>query len=191
MILSHDDIVRDIKPGALIFNPPLEAEQIRESSIDLPLGNEFFRWMRLEEIERDPDPAISSPERRIRLKLPPRELAGHLEEVQRLFTKRTSISNDGIFALNPGDFVLVQVSQYMQLPDYLAGRVEGRTRFARTGLEVHSTAPTIRAGWSGHLTLELKNVGPLVFLLTPGDRICQVILERVLTPPSVRVESQY
>jgi dCTP deaminase len=77
------------------------------------------------------------------------------------------------------------------LPRYLGGRVEGRTRFARLGLEVHSTAPTIRAGWDGRIMLELKNVGPLIIQLHPGARICQLILERVLTPPSRPADSSF
>ena len=169
--------------------PSFEDDQIRESSVDLPIGSEFFRWRRPDEIERDP--GLSSQERRLGLNRPPRELADELQRLQGQFTQRSQVAHDGIFTLQPGDFVLTQVGQFIQLPDHLAARVEGRTRFARAGLEVHSTAPTIRAGWGGHITLELKNVGPLIFLLSPGDRICQLILERVLTPPSTKLESQY
>lgn len=191
MILGHDDIVRELMGGELLIGGqdehPFDDNQIRESSIDLPLGTEFFRWKRPEELERDP----GAESRRVSLNLPPRELADQLQEVQAAYTEPSRISVGGVFTLQPGDFVLTQVAQFIKLPDYLAGRVEGRTRFARVGLEVHSTAPTIRAGWAGHITLELKNVGPLIFTLSPGDRICQVILERVLTPPSTKLEAQY
>lgn len=193
MILAHDDILKDLKAGDLIIGRPgeqqFEEDQIRESSIDLPIGSEFFRWKRHDEIERDP--GLSTGASRIGLSLPPKQLAEELQRLQSVFTERSQIGPDGTFRLQPGDFVLTQVGQFIQLPDYLAARVEGRTRFARAGLEVHSTAPTIRVGWGGHITLELKNVGPLVFLLSPGDRICQLILERVLTPPAVKLESQY
>jgi len=191
LILAHDDILKELRASDLIIggpnDPPFEEDQIRESSIDLPIGSEVFRWKKPEEIERDPGLEA----RRLVLSGQPRELAERLRRLQELFTERSQLAPDGTFPLQPADFVLVQVAQLLQLPDYLAGRVEGRTRFARAGLEVHSTAPTIRAGWAGHITLELKNVGPLIFVLTPGDRICQLILERVLTPPSTKLESQY
>ncbi len=191
MILGHDDIKRELKAGSLIVGrtgePPFDDDQVRESSLDLPIGSEFYRWKKPEELERDP--GIDA--RRINLSHPAKELAEKLQELQTKFTERTLVAPDGTFTLQPGEFVLTQVAQYTELPDYLAARVEGRTRFARVGLEIHSTAPTIRAGWAGHITLELKNVGPLIFLLTPGDRICQMIFERVLTPPSLKLESHY
>ncbi len=193
LILAHDDILKDLKAGDLIIGKPgepeFEEDQVRESSIDLPIGSEFHRWKRHDEIERDP--GLSAEATYVVLNLPPKQLAEELQHLQGILTERSQIAPDGTFTLQPGDFVLTQVGQFIQLPDYLAARVEGRTRFARAGLEVHSTAPTIRVGWGGHITLELKNVGPLVFRLNPGDRICQLILERVLTAPSVKLESQY
>ena len=193
MILGHDEIKRELKAGSLIVglagDPPFDDDQVRESSLDLPIGNEFLRWKKPDELERDPGIAIE--DRRVVLSHPSKELADKLQQVTSAFTEKSVLAPDGFFPLQPGEFVLTQVAQYTGLPDYLAGRVEGRTRFARIGLEVHSTAPTIRAGWAGRITLELKNVGPLIVLLTPGDKICQLILERVLTPPSLKLESQY
>jgi hypothetical protein len=38
--------------------------------------------------------------------------------------------------------------------------VDGKSTRSRTGILVHLTAPTIHAGWSGKITLEIANVGP-------------------------------
>jgi dCTP deaminase len=187
LILSSDDIWNELNSGSLIFEPGLEDDQVRESSIDLKLGREFHRWMTVQDIEREP----SSNNRRIRLDLPEKEFADKLQQIQKEFTKESHLTEEGFFPLQPGDFVLAPVEEYVYLPRYLGGRIEGRTRFARLGLEIHSTAPTIRAGWDGRIMLELKNVGPLIFELYPGARICQLILERVLTPPSKKLESGF
>jgi len=58
---------------------------------------------------------------------------------------------------------------------WLAARVEGRSSYARCGLLVHFTAPTIHAGYSGQITLEIQNFGPYPIILGAGTPICQLI----------------
>lgn len=66
----------------------------------------------------------------------------------------------------------------------LAARVEGRSSFARLGLLVHLTAPTIHAGFRGPITLEIINFGPFCVKLVPSQtRICQLIFERLESEP--------
>jgi dCTP deaminase len=48
---------------------------------------------------------------------------------------------------------------------------------------VHFTAPTVHAGWSGPLTLEMTNLGQSTISLFPGEPICQLILEVVEDAP--------
>jgi dCTP deaminase len=74
--------------------------------------------------------------------------------------------------------------------DNLAARVEGKSSYARCGLLVHFTAPTIHAGFSGTITLELYNLGPVNISLYPGAPICQLIVEVVLGVP-FRNDSQF
>jgi dCTP deaminase len=66
----------------------------------------------------------------------------------------------------------------------LAARVEGRNSLARLGLAVHLTAPTIHAGFSGNITLEITNQGPIPIKLRPGLAICQLVLEHVFGTPA-------
>jgi dCTP deaminase len=61
----------------------------------------------------------------------------------------------------------------------VAARVEGKSGLARIGLAVHVTAPTIHAGFSGAIQLELINHGPLPIKLRPGMAICQLIIETI------------
>jgi dCTP deaminase len=73
----------------------------------------------------------------------------------------------------------------------VAGRVEGKSGLARVGLGVHVTAPTIHAGFSGTIQLELVNHGPMAIKLKPGLAICQLVLEQTLGMPDNAYEGQF
>lgn len=106
----------------------------------------------------------------------------------------TPIPKEG-FTLEPGKFVLAQTKEEVGFPSNgskaLAGRIEGRSSFARTGLLVHFTAPTLHAGWQGKITLELLNHGPIGLTLRPGLAICQLIVETVDGSPDTGQKSKF
>ena len=90
------------------------------------------------------------------------------------------------FVLEPDSFVMAQTLEHVSLPlpkradtPCFAARVEGKSSFARLGLLVHFTAPTIHAGFKGTITLEIMNFGPYDIVLSAGIPICQLIFERV------------
>ena len=95
------------------------------------------------------------------------------------------------FALEPGAFVLGYTLERVELSDYLAARVEGRSSLARLGVSVHQTAPTIQAGFSGQIRLEIANLGPFTILLEPGMPFCQLIVERLSSPAASARESRW
>lgn len=88
------------------------------------------------------------------------------------------------YRLETGQFVLGWTYEKIALPTiigppYLAARIEGRSSRARVGILIHFTAPTVHPGWNGHLTLEMANLGPNSFLLSPEMPIAQLIIEEV------------
>ncbi len=90
----------------------------------------------------------------------------------------------GGYALAPGEFVLGNTLETIKLPmrqgrPVYAARVEGRSSFARCGLLIHFTAPTIHANFSGTITLEMMNFGKHDIVLYPDLQIGQLIFERV------------
>jgi dCTP deaminase len=94
------------------------------------------------------------------------------------------ITEEQPFALEPKKFVLAKTLEWVELPinmsgPCLAARIEGRSSYARSGLLVHFTAPTIHAGFKGTITLEMINFGPLPILLYPAMAVAQLILELV------------
>lgn len=105
------------------------------------------------------------------------------------------IADDQPYSLSPGKLVLAKTLERVELPlvdeaPCLAARVEGKSSYARCGLLVHFTAPTIHAGFAGTITLELINLGPLPILLYPSAPICQLIIEQVHGKP-FRNDSQF
>jgi dCTP deaminase len=61
--------------------------------------------------------------------------------------------------------------------------VVGKSTRARTGIVVHLTAPTIYAGWQGHIVLEIANLGPLTFVLQENDVIAQLTVAMISSVP--------
>jgi dCTP deaminase len=85
-------------------------------------------------------------------------------------------------------FVLGQTIEEVNFPispagQFFAARLEGKSSLARCGILVHFTAQTIHAGFRGKITLEIINLGPFDFLLTPDMFICQLIIEEVKGSP--------
>ncbi len=106
------------------------------------------------------------------------------------------LTEDQPFVLRPNKLVLGKTMEHVELPLQqdgavsLAARVEGKSSYARCGLLVHFTAPTIHAGFAGTITLELINLGPLDIALYPQMPICQLIIEQVHGVP-FRNDSQF
>ena len=175
MILSNRDIMAEIESGGLNFDPMIESDQVSTSSIDLRLGDVFTRHLRPAtgmSVTIDPDRA--SP-----------------EEVSSEHGKTITVPPGGKFELKPGDFVLGYTLERVDLPNYLAARIEGRSKMARFGVSVHLTAPTVQADFSGQLRLEISNIGPYTVLLEPRTRFCQLIIERLSSPAQSTTQSQW
>lgn len=117
-------------------------------------------------------------------------------------SERIKITSEQPFILEPGKFILGQTLEKIALrlpkdktePCY-AARIEGRSSYARNGLLVHFTSPTIHAGFGRAdmgtpITLELCNFGRYPIELRPGARICQLVFEEVAGVP-FRNDSQF
>jgi dCTP deaminase len=95
------------------------------------------------------------------------------------------IPEGGLMVFNPGDFALASTMERVRLPDTIAGRLEGRSSFARRGRALQYTAGLLDPGWEGVITLELSNVGKQPITLTHGMRICAMAFEFVDKPVAV------
>lgn len=186
MILSNRAIFEALDAKRLIIDPeprprlatddPSRPSPYQTSSVDLRLGNE-----------------ISSFKEGLAINI---DLArGRFADLFGPNSDTRTITVDQPYRLSPGKFVLANTLERVELPicedgPCLAARVEGRSSLARCGLLIHFTAPTIHAGYSGKITFEIINLGPIPITLSPGSYICQLIIEEVKGTPH-RADSQF
>lgn len=69
------------------------------------------------------------------------------------------------------------------IPPTLAGKLEGRSSFARMGLATHCSADFINPGYRGKMPLQLVNFGRTTIRLVPFVPICQLIFIQVSSHP--------
>lgn len=81
--------------------------------------------------------------------------------------------------LKPNQFILGITKEQVYLSKKFAGILTGRSRFARLGLQIHSTAPFIQPGTNNREVLELKNLSNRAIELDAGEKICQMIVLQV------------
>jgi dCTP deaminase len=171
--LSDLQLVRRLtRPGedALVIRPLIDPSQIGGTTIDLRLGTEWeqLRTSRFQALDPGADPEITG------------ELLDNSADEYRLTAGR-----DQSVVLHPGELLLALTLEYLRLPDDLWGNIEGRSTWARLGLQVHATAGMVDCGFRGYLTLELQNTGRLPLVLFPGLRVAQMAffpVHQVLNP---------
>ena len=156
-VLSDRDIRTAVQAGRVRIDP-YDASCLQPSSVDLHLDRDFrvFRNNRYPYIDvRQPQPDL---------------------------TELVSIEDDEPFILHPGEFVLGQTLEWVELPDDLVARLEGKSSLGRLGLLIHSTAGYVDPGWKGNLTLELSNVANLPIALYFGMKIGQISFFQMTSP---------
>jgi len=157
MLLSDRDIRAEITAGRVAVEPFAES-MVQPSSVDVRLDR-FFRVFENHKYSVI-DPSIEQSE----------------------LTREVVVEPSEHFILHPGEFVLASTYEIITLPDYIAGRLEGKSSLGRLGLLTHSTAGFIDPGFSGHITLELSNVANLPVKLFPGMKIGQLCLIKLSSP---------
>jgi len=163
MVLSDRDLKEALGSGKIKITPvPDFATQLGSCSIDLRLGNAFRIF-----------------ESGVHGVIDPRK------NVAKEFTKEVILKEGDAFIMQPGDFALGTTIEDVEIPDDLVGSLEGRSSIGRLGIIVHSTAATIDAGWRGHITLELANMGKLPIALYSDMRICSLSFEQLSSPAEV------
>lgn len=177
MILSDREIWMEVERGRLVFDPPLDPQQIGPSSVDLRLSDVFLEF-------REPDRTTGMRQEVVISDLQASDFISQ-------YTHRRRLAGDEEYRLAPGRLVIGFTLESVTLPPYLAARVEGKSSLARVGLSVHITAPTVQAGFSGTLALEMYNFGPYPLVLKRGDRVCQLVIEKVSSPPDSPYQGQF
>lgn len=78
--------------------------------------------------------------------------------------------------IEPFTFYLASTAETVTLGECLAGRVEGKSSWARQGLIVHC-AGFVDPGFSGEITLELFNLTRSPIAIMAGQRVAQICFD--------------
>jgi dCTP deaminase len=156
-VLSDRDIAAALGAGRIKIEP-YDPADLQPSSVDLHLDRSFrvFRNNRYPYID--------------------------VRAAQPDLTELLAVADDEAFVLHPGEFVLGQTIEWVELPDDVVARLEGKSSLGRLGLLIHSTAGYVDPGWKGKLTLELSNVAKLPIALHFGMKIGQISFLTMSSP---------
>ncbi len=157
-VLTRKEILDLIRKKELEIKP-FRKRNVGATSVDLTLSNEFRIFDGGERITLSEDLDIKD---------------------YTSFVKRKEI------LLEPWDFVVGITKERIKMPNNLIGFLTGRTRYARFGLVVHSTASLIQPGTNNRQVLEIYNVSPNILRIKAGMRICQVVFQRLESEASYR-----
>jgi dCTP deaminase len=149
MILAKPEILRQIREGRIRIDP-YDESAVGPASIDLTLGDRLRIFNTDQPITRaDVD--------------------------YRTLAEKVAFA-DG-YLLAPGQLVLGITREKLTLPQDVCGWLNSRSRFARIGLMSHIAAPFLAPGISNRQILEIFNAGRNKIRLTPGMKICHVVLQ--------------
>jgi dCTP deaminase len=148
-VLSDGTITRLVDEGRIRIDP-WDPALVQPASVDLRLGDSFrvFHNHRATAID---------------LRRPPENL-----------TEEVVVPEGESFVIHPGEFCLGRTLEWVELPDDIVARIEGKSSLGRLGLIVHATAGFCDPGWKGTLTLELNNLTRVPIILHPGLEIAQL-----------------
>lgn len=131
---------------------PFEADQLSVDTYDLRLSNEFV-------IPKDLELANDSYDMK--------------SDNTNNWRKVVLHDIDDEFTVEKHGFILASTVERITLPSGVSATLEGKSSVAREGLMIHA-AGHIESGFSGNLTLEIKNLRDVPFKLYPGQLIAQI-----------------
>ncbi len=154
MILSDYDINGMIQMKRLIIRP-FYNDMVRENGIDMRLASEIAHH---KDMGSDfvMDPMSSN------------------EDIKKCFKIKRNVKE---MVIASREQVLLTTSEYIEVPDDVAGFVELRSTWARHGLSMPPTI--IDAGFKGTITLEVINNAPYAIKLRPKQRFAHVIFVKL------------
>jgi len=149
MILTKSEILREVKNKRVIISG-FSRKSVGPASVDLTLDDKFRVFKQ--------------------------GVASTSENCD--YKKLTKLIRKDKIVIYPGQFILGITKEKVSFPNDLCGWLTGRSRFARLGLQIHSTAAFLQPGINNHQVLELYNLSCNPLELRAGSKVCQLVLEK-------------
>lgn len=87
------------------------------------------------------------------------------------------------YTLWPTERALIGTGVAIEIPNYLVGLVHPRSGLAiKYGITVLNAPGTVDSGYRGEIKVNLINLGDRQFTIEPGDRIAQLLIQRIEHP---------
>lgn len=129
MILSDIDIIKLMKRKKLIIIPLPKEANIKGAHVNLHLSNRILKYKNnISDLKNDSTFAF--------------------DEI---------LLNESGYKLKSGEFILGSTVEKVTIPNGYFGFIETKGNIARAGIQVHNTDGHIDPGFSGNITLEIKN----------------------------------
>jgi dCTP deaminase len=167
MILVDWQLLDRIARGHIKIDP-YNPDLVQPNSVDIRLGNHFV-WYK-------PGPNVIDP------------------FDQQTVVKDVEETHADSFILSPGQFVLAETLEAIELPDNIVATIEGKSSIARLGVTLHQTGGWIDAGFRGTITLEMANVNSRPVKVYAGMPIGQLVFyttERAENPYYKKQDAKY
>ena len=167
MILVDWQLLDRIARGSIKIDP-YDPVLVQPNSVDIRLGNHFV-WYRAGSDVIDPYNKES--------------VTADVDEMHADY-----------FVLRPGQFVLAETLERIELPDNIVATIEGKSSIARLGVTLHQTGGWIDAGFRGTITLEMCNVNTRPVKVYAGMPIGQLVFyttERAENPYNKKGDAKY
>jgi dCTP deaminase len=171
MALADRNIFECLKSGIVKIHPILSKKQIQGARIDLRLDNVFYIIRRFEK--------------------PCYDAKDYIEKTPKPYGQTRIIPYGQAFMLHPGDYVLAPLFEFVELPNNIIGRLDGRSSLGRLGVLVHSTAGSIDPGFKGPIIIELMNGGMFPVALYPLMRVATLSLTYLMNESKYPYKGKY
>jgi len=146
MILSDKDIIELLKQGDLIIIPSPNDFDIGCNHISLHLDSKLLKY---------------------------KSKILDLKSKSEIQTEEIVISEQG-YKLKPGEFLIGSTIEKVTIPNGYFGFIQTKGNIARSGIQAHNADGHIDPGFSGNITLEIKNNSSHSIIIYPNIAFVQI-----------------
>ncbi len=167
-VLTRKELLESLSSGDIRFTPEIDKFQLQPHAIDLRLGYKFLiprNW-------------VLDDQGRRAIKVSIDEIDTHHGQFDEIELKPGQY-----FDLLPNEFVIGTSLERIEMNAHdLMAILFPRTSTNRRGIDL-SLSGIIDTGYNGHLIFPMKNeAGNQVIRIYPGERICQVLFQKLTSP---------